>query len=244
MPDSSISRHQNIFPHFSESPTGHFPRGFPQKTAILSNLRFIRSTIRLIYCSIISKSSSFDRHFGQRVRFHVSPFNSNLIFISHYALSRITNATNKLNLTMDRKQKKYVKAFFIHPFDLRLVIYEIYVMYPRFRTRQTTEKKICVAYMRWGEEQSRSSSPQRGRDFYLRYRAQAFSGSIHCSVHLVLGPLLRVVKLQADHSPPVCAVVQKAYNLSMVIRHRGKFIITQSPSQFPRDSGEGASTVN
>jgi hypothetical protein len=141
-------------------------------------------------------------------------------------------------------QKKYFKAFFIHPFDLRLVIYEIYVMYPRFRTRQTMKKELRVAYMRRGEEQSRSSSPKRGRDFSLSYHAQAFSGSIHCSVQLVLGPLLWAVKLKTDHSPPLRAVVQKAYILSMVIRHRGKFIITQSPSQFPRNSGKNASVVN
>jgi hypothetical protein len=141
---------------------------------------------------------------------------------------------------MNRKQKKYVKAFFVHHFDLRLVTYEIYVTYPRFRTRQTTEKKIRVAYLRWGEDQSRNSSPERGRDFSLRYHAQAVSGSIHCSVQLVLWPLLRGV----NHSSPFSAMVQKAYHLSMVIRHRGKFIITQSPSHFLMDSGKGASAVN
>jgi hypothetical protein len=79
---------------------------------------------------------------------------------------------------------------------------------------------------------------------FLRYHAQAFSRSIHCSVQLVLGPLLRGVKLKADHEPISSAMVQKPYPLSMVIRHMGKFIITQSPSQFATDSDKATSTAN
>jgi hypothetical protein len=85
-------------------------------------------------------------HFGHRVEFHVHQFNRVLMFISHYALSCMTWTLdfnlNELNLSVDGNQNKYVKAFFTRPFELRLVIYEVYVMYPRFRTRQTTEKNI------------------------------------------------------------------------------------------------------